>query len=723
MFNLQKNKPMKGEDKKLVRFFEGSDKRFIIPLYQRNYDWEIKHCRHLFSDLVKLHEEERRSHFFGSIVTCRANDINDDYLVIDGQQRITTISLLLIAMVNAARAGDLAFDDERKIEKIYNTYIIDEYQDNERKVKLKPIKNDMKSFDALIYDDPEKYVRESNVTRNYEFFYNELKSCTLKLEDIFESIKKLVVIDIRLERDDDAQLIFESLNSTGLDLSEADKIRNFLLMSMTTEQQEQCYEKYWNKIEVYTSYDPTMFVRDFLTVRTKTIPNIENLYFDFKSFVERYELSREEVMAEMTEYAQYWDIFTNQKADDSKLNIKFRQLNTIESTVGMAFYMAFLKYASDNQFTPKEIFEVFDLIEAYWARRIMCNYPANAMNKAFATMHQDVLRLRGEQEAKGIEPSKYIDILKFVLLKRQGTGTFPTDLEIAEEFKKRQIYRIPQPYRNFLFERMENCDNVEGKWENIVPHIKDGSYTIEHIMPQTLTAAWRQQLGDDAERIHKEYLHTFANLTLTGYNSSYSNRPFEEKKNGYDYKGKHIYGFDESHFSLSNYIKTVDQWTEKELLERQKILLDRFMRLWPMPTTDFKPVEKDTDHVPFDDEDTVLTGRKIIAFSYKGEHIKVSSWKEMLVAVCQLLYKDSPSSMHVLCNVNTWVHNNAAPEYSPFADGCYVFTSCGTPTKISCLRYLFSKLNLMPSDLEFELLPLTELSETETAVPTEFDNE
>lgn len=710
---------MKGEDKKLVRFFEGSDKRFIIPLYQRNYDWEIKHCRHLFSDLVKLHEEARRSHFFGSIVTCRANDVNDDYLVIDGQQRITTISLLLIAMVNAAKAGDLAYDEERKIEKIYNTYIIDEYQDNERKVKLKPIKNDMKSFDALIYEGPENYVRESNVTRNYEFFYNELKSCKLKLEDIFESIKKLVVIDIRLERDDDAQLIFESLNSTGLDLSEADKIRNFLLMSMTTEQQELCYEKYWNKIEVYTGYDPTMFVRDFLTVRTKTIPNIENLYFDFKSFVERYGLSREEVMSEMTEYAKYWDIFTNLKADNPKLNIKFRQLNTIESTVGMAFYMAFLKYASDNHFTPEEVFDVFDLIEAYWARRIMCNYPANAMNKAFATMHQDVLRLRGEQKAKGVEPSKYIDILKFVLLKRQGTGTFPTDLEVAEEFKKRQIYRIPQPYRNFLFERMENCDNAEGKWENVVPHIKDGSYTIEHIMPQTLTAAWRQQLGEESERIHQEYLHTFANLTLTGYNSSYSNRPFEEKKKGYDYKGKHVYGFDESHFSLSNYIKTVDQWTEKELLERQKILLDRLMRLWPMPTTDFKPVEKDTDHVSFDDEDTMLTGRKIIAFSYQDEHIKVSSWKEMLVAVCQLLYKDSPSSIHVLCNANTWVHNKPAPEYSPFADGCYVFTSCGTPTKISCLRYLFSKLNLLPSDLEFELMPLTELSEAETVVSAE----
>ena len=300
------------------------------------------------------------------------------------------------------------------------------------------------------------------------------------------------------------------------------------------------------------------------------------------------------------------------------------------------------------------------------------------------------------------------------MLKRQGTGALPSDAEVSEEFKKRQIYRIPQSYRNFLFERMENCDNAEGKWENIVPHIKDGSYTIEHIMPQTLTATWRQHLGEDAERIHEEYLHTFANLTLTGYNSSYSNRPFEEKKKGYDYKGKHIYGFDESHFSLSNYIKTVDQWTEKELIERQAILLNRFMWLWPMPSTEFKPVEKDTDHVAFDDEDTILTGRKITAFTYKNEHVKVTSWKEMLVAVCQLLYKDSPSSMRVLCNADIWVHSKPDEDYSLFAEGCYVFTSCGTPTKISILRYLFKNLNLLPTDLDFELIPIADAAVNET---------
>ncbi len=708
---------MKGEDKKLIRFFEGADKRFIIPLYQRNYDWELKHCEHLFADLVKLHEENRKSHFFGSIVTSRANDYNDDYLVIDGQQRITTISLLLIAMVNAAKRGELRYEDPRKIEKIYKTYIVDEYQDNERKVKLKPIKNDMKSFDSLIYEEPEKYDNDSNVTQNYNYFYGLLKTCELSLEDIFESIKKLVVIDIRLEREDDPQLIFESLNSTGLDLSEADKIRNYLLMSMSGEEQERCYDKYWNKIEEYTSYNPTMFIRDYLTVYTRTISNIDNLYFEFKSFVERRGMSREEVMADMTEYARYYYIFSKFKSDSSKLNKKFRQLATIGSTVGMTFYMVFLKYAYDNNFAPNQIFEIFDIIEGYWARRIMCGYPANAMNKAFAVLHHDVLRLISEEIKKGLPPSPYAEVLKYVLLKRQGSGTYPSDTILCDEFKTRQVYRIPMAYRYFLFERMENCDNAEGKWENVVPHMESGDYTIEHIMPQTLSATWRQDLGDEAERIHAQYLHTFANLTLTGYNSSYGNRPFAEKKSGYDYKGKRVYGFNESHFSLSNYMKTVDKWTEKELIERQNLLYKRFLSLWPMITTTFKPVEKDTDRVAFEDDETELTGRYISAFQYKGERHKVSSWKDMLVTLCRLIYQGSPSSMKVLCNVKEWLHDNPGKEgaRSQFADGCYVFTSCSTKTKMSIIRYMFSKLNIQPSELEFELYPITDAAAEQEA--------
>ena len=699
---------MKGEDKKLIRFFEGADKRFIIPLYQRNYDWEIKQCRQLFSDLIKLHEERRKSHFFGSIVTGRANDYNDDYLVIDGQQRITTISLLLIAMVNAAKIGDLQCDDSRKIEKIYNTYIVDEYQDNERKVKLKPIKNDMKSFDSLIYEDPNKYVEGSNVTRNYLFFYDLLKRCNLTLEEIFESIKKLVIIDIRLERDDDAQLIFESLNSTGLDLSEADKIRNYLLMSMDGEEQERCYEEYWNKIEVYTDYNPTMFIRDYLTLYTRSICNIDNLYFEFKSFVERKGMTRENVMVDMTDYARYYHAFTHCKSGNDKLNTKFKQLGTIGSSVGMTFYMIFLKYATDRNFTADQKYEVFDIIEGYWARRIICNLPANAMNKAFAVLHHDVIRLLNEETKRGLPESQYAEVLKFVLLKRQGTGIYPTDNILSEEFKTRQIYRIPIAYRYFLFERMENVDNMEGKWENIVPHMKNGDFTIEHIMPQTLSATWRQQFGNEAERIHEQYLHTFANLTLTGYNSSYGNKSFAEKKAGYEHKGRHIYGFDESHFSLNDYMKHVNQWTENELIERQKLLYSRFLLLWPMIKSNFKPVEKETEIVTFDDEDVELTGRYIFAFSFKGERHKVESWKDMLVCLCKLIYKDSPSSVRILCNAKYWLHDSNSKDRTAFEEGCYVHSSCSTKTKMSIIRYIFTKLNIPTTDLEFELYPLTE---------------
>ncbi len=701
---------MKGEDKKLIRFFEGADKRFIIPLYQRNYDWEIKHCRQLFCDLVKLHEEQRRSHFFGSIVTGRANDYSDDYMIIDGQQRITTISLLLIAMVNAAREGKIYCEDTRKIDKIYKTYLVDEYQDNERKVKLKPIKNDMKAFDALIYQSPEEYLEGSNVTRNYNFFYESLKACKLTLEQVLESIRKLVIIDIRLERDDDPQLIFESLNSTGLDLSEADKIRNYLLMSMKCDGQERCYEMYWNKIEESTEYNPTMFIRDYLTLHTKTISNIDNLYFEFKAFVEKKRLSREETMRDMTEYARYYHIFSKASSPHAKLNKKFKQLATIGSTVGMAFYMPLLKYADEKGLPVDEVYQVFDIIEGYWARRIICNYPTNAMNKTFAVIHHDVLRLMGEETKRGLPEPKYSEVLKYVLLRRQGTGTYPPDTEVSENFKTRQVYRMPIAYRYFLFERMENGDNAEGKWENIIPNMVSGDYTIEHIMPQKLSATWKQQLGPDAERIHEQYLHTFANLTLTGYNSSYGNKTYNEKKRGYEHNGKHVYGFNESHFWLSNYMKKTEVWTEMQLKERQQLLFNRFLHLWPMITTDFIPIQKETDRVPFDEEDGELTGRRITAYSYKDMRHKVSTWKEMLLLLCREIYEDYPDSIRLLCKERYGRLSDSQQngDWSMFEKGCYVYSSCSTQNKLFILRAIFNRLAIPLSDLEFELTPVEE---------------
>lgn len=383
---------MKGDAQPLIKFFDGSDKRFIIPLYQRNYDWKEENCEQLFHDLIKLHNSDRKSHFFGSIVSSIQSGTEDRY-IIDGQQRITTVSLLLIAMVNASKENKIAVEDPKLVEKIFKRYLVDEYQEDERKVKLKPIKKDMQAFDALLYKPVNKYINDSNVTRNYKCLYNNVVDCGLTMDELFNVIKKLEVINIRLDEDDDPQLIFESLNSTGLDLSEADKIRNYLLMSLTSKEQESLYTAYWNPIEEATKYDPSSFVRDYLTMKQGKIGKIDKIYFIFKEYAESLQCDRTTLLSDMYHYAQIYRKIDRADFDNDKINQKINQVRTLDSTVAYPFYMAFFDYANSSGMGIDEQLKVLDIIESYWARRIICNLPSNALNKVFATLHKEALNI------------------------------------------------------------------------------------------------------------------------------------------------------------------------------------------------------------------------------------------------------------------------------------------------------------------------------------------
>lgn len=399
---------MKGEAQPLIKFFDGSDKRFIIPLYQRNYDWKIENCQQLFNDLLKLHRTKRQSHFFGSIVSSIEHG-SEDRFIIDGQQRITTVSLILIALVNAYKANVIEATDKKITEKIFKRYLVDEYQEDERKVKLKPIKKDMQAFDALLYKPRDKYVKESNVTRNYDFFYEEILKSKLSVDEIFDTIKKLEVINIKLEDGDDAQLIFESLNSTGLDLSEADKIRNYLLMSLTPAQQDDLYSRFWNPIEEKTEYEPTSFVRDYLTMKQGKIGRIDKIYFIFKDYAENSPMDRAELMEEMYHYAQIYHQINHAETGVDKLNRKLKQLRTLDSTIMYPFYMAFFDYAEKCGMSVDERYKVLDIVEAYFARRIICNLPSNALNKVFSTLHKDVMN-QIEKTRHNMEESQTISM-------------------------------------------------------------------------------------------------------------------------------------------------------------------------------------------------------------------------------------------------------------------------------------------------------------------------
>lgn len=593
---------MKGDAQPLIKFFDGSDKRFIIPLYQRNYDWKEENCEQLFNDLLNLHESNRKSHFFGSIVSSIQPGTEDRY-IIDGQQRITTVSLLLIAMVNAKKEGLIEAVDSKLVEKIFKRYLVDEYQEDERKVKLKPIKKDMEAFDALLYKSKEHYIKESNVTRNYDFFYDRVIRSGLTIDELFETIKKLEVINIRLDADDDPQLIFESLNSTGLDLSEADKIRNYLLMSLSPTEQDDLYNRFWNPIEVFTKYDPSSFVRDYLTMKQGKIGRIDKIYFIFKEYAERNNMAGADLLEDMHHYAKIYSQIDNAKAGTDKLNQKLSQLRTLDSTIAYPFFMAFFDYASKNDLPESDICRVIDVIESYWARRIICNLPSNALNKVFATLHRDVLNHIGKVVSDN-KPA-YIDVLTYILLKKGRSSIFPSDEDVKTDFATRQVYKIPANARMFILERLENRDNNER--HDVVKGLSEKKTSIEHIMPQTLSDQWKKDLGPEWERIHQTYLHTMANLTLTAYNSQYSNLTFLEKRDMEK-------GFKESAFRLNNYLKSCDKWTEDELKERQKELLDVFMKLWPMPSTTFKPTKQEAESASLEDDDFEFTGKKLQAY-------------------------------------------------------------------------------------------------------------
>lgn len=556
----------------------------------------------------------------------------------------------------------------------------------------------MQAFDTLLYKPKSQYIKESNVTRNYDFFYDKIANAGLTLDELFETIKKLEIINIRLDEDDDPQLIFESLNSTGLDLSEADKIRNYLLMSLTPAEQDDLYTRYWNPIEEFTQYESSSFVRDYLTMKQGKIGRIDKIYFIFKEYAEYAKtanIDRARLLEDMHHYAEIYSRINNAKIGTDKLNRKLNQLRTLDSTIAYPFFMAFFDYASNAGLGEAETYHILDVIEAYWARRIICNLPSNALNKVFATLHRDVVNLIND--ASHNSAPSYIDALTYVLLKKGRSSVFPSDEEVKGEFKTRQVYKMPANARMFILERMENQDNNER--HDVIKELTDRNITIEHIMPQNLSDKWKTALGDDWERVHEQYLHTMANLTLTGYNSQYSNLTFAEKRDMEK-------GFKDSAFRLNNFVKSCEQWTEIELKARQEELLKVFMRLWPMPTTSFEPQRREAESTSLDDEDYDFTGKKLQAYMLHGVRYTVNNWKEMLIRVCGHILREKRSTIEWLCANEKCSFSTTPEEWRrEFAPGMFVCTNNSTATKINILHGMFEECNISASELVFEFRP------------------
>lgn len=701
---------MKGYAKPLHEIICGPQIQFVIPVYQRNYEWQIDNCDQLFSDLVKLSRSNRCSHFFGSIVTSAA-DSSYNRLVIDGQQRLTTISLLLLAGIKAVKDGAVEISEESKLDEAYEVFLKAKFCNSERKIKLVPIENDRIAYDK-IFNEEDSFDEDSKITRNYRHLYDLLtrKPQALSFDQLLDAIERLQIISIELDSDDDAQLIFESLNSTGLALTEADKIRNYLLMSLTPEEQQVCFKNYWQKIEQSTENQPTKFLRDYLTIQQQLQRPVRqsNIYYEWKKYMDGHDRKNE--LVKMLDYAHYYQQVTEAKLSTAKLSEKMRHICNIETDVTNVFFIQFLKYASANNLSENEVFKVIDLVENYLARRIVCNMPGNALTQVFCALHKDVLKSIEEYSSANVElDNSYSDILAYHIMRRDGNYQLPRDMQFVESIKTRDAYHMLKPFQIFLFERLEN--SVHGEYNDVATDMKKKDATIEHIMPQTLNGYWKAMLGDNFEEIQDKYLHTFANLTLTGINSELSNKPFEIKRDGKTI-GNEVYpGYKNSKYRLTKSVTSCDKWTEIELQNRCNEIVATFLRLYPLPQTTFKPLPKPVDEVSLEDETFTPTNRQLKGFRLYDNEYSETTWKDMLLRVVKMITEKYPDIVDSLYDKGSyfWTSKTANLDYcTQIGVDKYLWTTMGNKSKLACLRYLFEKCDIAESELVMLLEPVKE---------------
>lgn len=681
---------MKGSTNPILNSFDGSHKELFIPVYQRNYDWQLKQCERLFQDLEEIIEVDRKKHFFGAVVG--KPETNWTWVVIDGQQRLTTVSILMLALAHSLREGEIESEDKKLGSKIEESYLRIGEDKEETRFKLKPVKDDDKAYRRLF--GPEKdFIATSNITANYKYFRQRLAATPLNADQIWDAIQRLEVMHLDLEDFDDAQRIFESLNSTGLELKEADKIRNFVLMGHGTSKQAKLYEERWNPIEENTDFETDAFIRWYLTTKTSRTPREQDVYEAFKSYVISRKLSSDEVLDDLLEFSGYYRKLKNADTGDQKVDALLKRMNNIRGAVTIPFLMPVLRAVENGETTYADFFNVLKIIEAFITRRFVVGIATNSLNKIFATAFSEVKKLRTDDQ-------RMADIFAYTILRRTGAGRFPNDAEFQEAFATRNMYNLRPAWREYIFDVLENGNSNDIR--DIADALHNGKISVEHIMPQTLTNQWRKDLGPDAEDIHETWLHRIGNLTVTGYNASYSNSSFQQKKTA-------LNGFIETPYRLNDELKESESWGIEEMRARTERFADHAVNYWSAPETNFVPPATVLPMEAMGEEGS-FTNREIASFEYDDLRKTVGSWAEMVEELLTYLMRDHRtailSAVSEFNQLRSVSPNTVTPKkWRRVDDSLIVFTASSTDDKMGFLRALFEKLALDPDELIFSLRP------------------
>lgn len=677
---------MRGEVKKIHVPFDGMDKKLVIPVYQRNYDWSRKQCERLFDDIEEIARTHRESHFFGSVVGNPEDSFT--WVVIDGQQRLTTVSLLILALVHAVRVGEVEEPTPGLTTKLMNNYLLVSGTD-EQKFKLKPIKDDHDSYSKL-FGSPEFFNEKSNLTANYSYFRERLRATDLNADQLWnDGISRLEVMHLDLEPKDDPQRIFETLNSTGLALKESDKIRNLVLMGLAHREQTRVYEKFWNPMEKNVDFRTDTFIRWYLTAQTSKTPKEADVFEAFKAYATKSPKPTSQIVEDMHLFSTYDHALRTADTGIPEVDKRLRTANLVFGDVVKPFLWLTFRDVKEGVITAADFTRVIEILETYIFRRIVVAVASNALNKIFANAYSELQKLRRHDEP-------YSEILTYMLHGRGHSGRFPDDEEFLHAFRTRDFYHMKSGYRPYLFQMLERGSSLDVV--DIASYISHGELTVEHIMPQTLSNAWRKDLGPDAEDIHREWVNRIANLTVTGYNSQYSNSSFKTKK---EMKG----GFLQSPYGINSYVKEQSSWGLTQLEQRADLLDQLALKRWPMPDTSFTP-DHDVLHAEPLGAESSFTGEYVSAVEVNGAKTAVKTWADATVIVLRALIENNREGVLAAAeNEVLLVADNAKGaasdenRYRQVDPALLVRINTSTSQKVGLLRRVCEAIDFDPNEI------------------------
>lgn len=622
----------------------GKDKKFCVPVYQRKYSWNLDNCRRFFEDLTNIIDKKLKSYYFGSIVFFVKNtgDYNS-YSIIDGQQRITTTLLFLKAIYNVIKLEKKKniSDDGSEIVSLNELsnefFYVNPYKPfHLLDIKLKSIDEDNQYFSELLKKN--EVNKKTLIGLNYLYFYNELKNKSIyELKSYYDAFKKLCVVRVSLDSDDDPQFIFESLNSTGLKLNESDKVRNYLLMNLEDDENKQnyLYKHYWKPIEDNTGVEIEKFLKYYLTLKEKDFIPDKKLYNYFRQYcLNNVNISKEEILKDLFLYSKYMKIIleANNYSKDSYLKGLGRLWSLDFTTITPIVFMC-LNMLENNTISKNDVNEIVSVLESYMFRRNVSNLSSAPLNKIFAYMLKeiDLLIINKNKTFKEAFISS--------ILKKEGNSRYPNDIEFKEAFNNYDLYNAKSGLRKYFFEMMENYLNKE--YTDVFKLVENNTYTIEHVMPQNLTDVWKKELGEDYQYIHEKYLHKIGNLTLSAYNSEYSNLPFNDKLNlEINGIGK---GFKYSKLYLNEYIASQEKWGLPEILERSKLLCEKAIKIWYYPEIDEKEVNFNIfDSTTWDHVKITYFAKKAFDYLLKNELIDIEEIERLkTIEYCKNIFSAS----------------------------------------------------------------------------------